>query len=307
MTKENKDTISKLQNFFSADLIIKKEMNALYLSDEYKDIESIIKYTNNANASLDYIFDKLKSIAKDFFEDSELLNKKIELLKLSSKKAFIESSTNISKLKLFYKNYVSDMKPEFIDCVKRECHGYLLYRTDESLKMADTINEILHYMHSSIINNDKLLNEIPVSFVKTNDYDYPISMRGNVENPYFIKMFSDFPTEMFCGITDMVSISKNKLIMMVRDLGHALSTEITILGDKARIEYFIPKICNLAMVNNLPGINKVKTSSVGATGVIEVDIENLSNALFDFLSKVPTDLDIEHDVNEEESIGSRSF
>lgn len=32
---------------------------------------------------------------------------------------------------------------------------------------------------------------------------------------------------------------------MVRDRGHALSIEVTLNKDNARIEYFIPKICNV--------------------------------------------------------------
>lgn len=49
----------------------------------------------------------------------------------------------------------------------------------------------------------------------------------------------------------MVAISERKLLMMVRDRGHALSIEITLNGQNARLEYFIPKVCNVDMVNNL--------------------------------------------------------
>lgn len=294
MNEQNKDVMEKLERFFSADMIIKKEMNLLYPSDKYSDIESIINYTDSAYESLDYVISKLKSIAKDFFEDSELLNKKIEFLELSSKKALIDSKMDLGKLKTFYTNYVSDMKPEFIDNVKKECFGYRLNRTSDSIQLANTINEILYFMHSSIINNDLILQEIPIMYTKSNLNDWPINLRGKIENSNFLKLYKDFPLELGCGITDMIIVSKNKLIMMVRDLGHALTTEITINNDKARIEYFIPKLCNINMINALPGINKVNENSVGATGAIEISVENLPNTLYDFLSKVPTDLDIEN-------------
>ena len=80
---------------------------------------------------------------------------------------------------------------------------------------------------------------------------------------------------------------------MVRDKGHALSIEISLHNDVARIEYFIPKLCNIDMINKLPGINAVNKDSIGATGVVEVPINILSDALFDFISKVPMDSDMD--------------
>ena len=65
-----------------------------------------------------------------------------------------------------------------------------------------------------------------------------------------------------------------------------------VIGDNARIEYFIPKLCNIDMINSLPGINKVNEDSIGATGVIEVDINNLAETLFHFISNVPMDSDM---------------
>ena len=49
---------------------------------------------------------------------------------------------------------------------------------------------------------------------------------------------------------------------MIRDRGHALTIEITINNDKARIDYFIPKIININMINALSGANKVRENSV---------------------------------------------
>ena len=90
----------------------------------------------------------------------------------------------------------------------------------------------------------------------------------------------------------MVCVDENKLLMMIRDRGHALSMEITLKDDKARVEYYIPKICSVNMVNELPGINKVNETSVGATGVYEMDVDSLSTGIIDFINKVPTDRDL---------------
>ena len=138
-----------------------------------------------------------------------------------------------------------------------------------------------------------MLQAIPLLGEKENDYKYPISLRGE-KIPVFEELFNLFPMDLDCGWTDMVIINEKKLIMMVRDRGHALTIEITLNNDKARIEYFIPKVCNLEMVNNLPGINKIKDDTVGATGIIETDIKDLPNVLFSFISKVPMDEDMEY-------------
>ena len=132
------------------------------------------------------------------------------------------------------------------------------------------------------------MGSIPLVCEKINKYDYPIRLRGlNVDK--FNKVYDKFPFDLDCGDTDMVVVSENKLIMMVRDRGHALSMEITINKDKAKIEYFIPKICSINMVNELPGINKANENSVGATGVFEIDTNNLDTDIFNFINKVPTD------------------
>ena len=178
----------------------------------------------------------------------------------------------------------------FIDNVKRECVGYTFGSTT-SVEMAVSVNELLHFIHSYVINNDEILQSIPLLNEKKNNYDYPISLRG-VKSPVFEQLFNLFPLDLDCGWTDMVVINDKKLIMMVRDRGHALTIDISLNNDMARIEYFIPKLCNIEMINNLPGINKVNENSVGATGVMEVPINTLPSVLFDFISRVPTDNDM---------------
>ena len=41
---------------------------------------------------------------------------------------------------------------------------------------------------------------------------------------------------------------------MARDLGHALTIEIEIENTKAHVSYFILKVCNIDMINNLKRI-----------------------------------------------------
>lgn len=283
----------KLQHFFEADTRIKKEMlNSAPPNDEqYIDKESISEYVENTNDSLIYIFSELKCIASDIFGNDSSIMKRIIAMEQIIKDNFYSCGYDIDRLRMFYKSSISNMEMNFINSVKSECVGYTNCKEMSAIQKAITINEILHYMHSYVINNENILQSIPKIGEKTNDFKYPIVFRGyNVH--VFEQLFEMFPNNMDVGWTDMVAISDRKMLMMVRDRGHALTIEISLNSQKARLEYFIPKLCNINMINNLPGINKVNENSIGATGVIETSIDDLSNTLFTFISRVPMDSDM---------------
>lgn len=290
------EKIIKLQHFFSVDTKIKKEIYdiAPQSLNGYIDETSISEYTDKLNDSLIYILSELKCVALDVFGKESSIFNKVCYLEQDIKTNFYSCGFDIEKLKSFYQKYISNMEPSFIDDVKRSYIGYYFGGGGVSpLKKASTINEILHLMHSRIINNEGLLKSIPLLNEKDNQHNNTISLRG-IRNPMFEQLFMMFPTDLDCGITDMVIINEKTLIMMVRDRGHALSIEVTLNKDNARIEYFIPKICNVEMVNKIPGVNKVNDDSIGTTGTIEVETKDLPTALFNFISMVPTDMDIVH-------------
>ncbi len=286
------EKIIKLQHFFETDLRIKKGMyNLAPTSIKYLDENSIQKYTDELDELITYMFTEFKCISVDIFGKESNVLDRICFLENVTKNNFYSCGFDIEKLKKFYNNCISNMKQEFIDSVKDECVvGYPFCGTD-SIEQATSTNEVLHFIHSYIVNNDEILQAIPLIKEKNNEYNYPISLRG-VNTQQFNKLFEEFPLNMDVGWTDMVVINEKKLIMMVRDRGHALSIEVSLNGDIARIEYFIPKLCNIEMINKLPGVNKVNTDSIGATGVIQIPINDLSSTLFNFISKVPTDSDM---------------
>ena len=291
------EKIIKLQHFFSVDTKIKKEIYdiAPQSLNGYIDEASISEYADKLNDSLISILSELKYVALDVFGKESSIFNRVCYLEQDIKTNFYSCGFDIEKLKSFYQKYISNMEPSFIDDVKRSYIGYYFGGGGVSpLKKASTINEILHLMHSRIINSEGLLQSIPLLNEKDNQHNNTISLRG-VRNPIFEQLFMMFPTDLDCGITDMVIINEKTLIMMVRDRGHALSIEVTLNKDNARIEYFIPKICNVEMVNKIPGVNKVNDDSIGTTGAIEVEVKDLPAALFNFISMVPTDMDMVHD------------
>ncbi len=290
------ENLIKLQHFFELDNRLKKEIYNMCPSSDYTDRHSLVKYTDDVYDSIKYIFSELKEISKDFFKDNKFVIKKVTTFEKVAKHGLVESKLDIDKLRKFYKYYVSDMKNDFLDSVKENCVGYKAFVSLEPLNKATTINELIHFFHSYVLNNDMLLQRIPLIDEKINSKGYPISLRGmDVES--FNELYNSFPFDLDVGYTDMVVVNDDKLIMMVRGRGHALSMEVTLDGDNARIEYFIPKLCNIDMINNLPGINKVSNNSVGTTGAFEVAKSDLKNELFKFISKVPMDSDKKRDTS----------
>ena len=286
------EKLIKLQHFFAIDVEIKKGMYHIVPSkiEEYSGGSVIQNYTNELSDFLDYTFSELKCVCIDMIGTNSNVFKRICELEKKIKNSFYSCGFNIDKLKKFYIQYISNMEIDFINSVKEECVGYTMGYT-QSADKAVSINEMLHFIHSYVVNNSFILRSLPVLNQKNNDFNHPIVLRG-IKVSEFEQLFEQFPINLEVGCTDMVTISEKKLIMMVRDRGHALSIEITLNKNDARIEYFIPKLCNIEMINMLPGINKVNNDSIGATGVVEVPMEYLSKKLFDFISKVPMDSDM---------------
>ena len=287
------DMLVKLQHFFSVDMKIKKEIYNICPPREYIDDETMMKYVDNTYESLIYIFNELKEVTLDFLGEKSVLYSNIVDMEKYIKSSFINAGISVDKLNDLYKNFISNMNENFVDKVKEECFGYRASNESEAQGIATSVNEILHYLHSYVLNNDIILQSVPQISNKTNSYGIPISYRG-VSNDYFNQLYNSFPTDLYVGNTDVISLSENKLLMMIRDRGHALSIEITINGNVARMEYFIPTLFNIDIVNSLPGINKVdkdkaSINNVGATGVVEVDKSQLSNILYDFIGRVPMD------------------
>jgi len=187
------------------------------------------------------------------------------------------------------------MSEELVNEVGENCVGYKIFRGVD-LSKAKSLNEILHVVHQTIVNNEKNLSNLPKIDEKTNDNGASITLYGNLNELSSI-IFNQFPQELSCGITDIVSLN-NSVIMMVRDRGHALSIEIEKENDKYYVKYFIPKINNIDMVNELKGVRKVNEDSKFTTGIFETSIEALSYNLTNFISKVPTDFDTPYWINQ---------
>lgn len=284
-----KKNLEKMEKFLKYNLQIK---NILYNTtpketDKYNK-ETIMEYSDKLFKAVNDIEYYIKVMLDEFDfskEDKKYFKQFIKAIKFE----LIKSGYNFDKLKHLYEICFSNMNEELVNEVGENCVGYKLFRGVD-LSKAKSLNEILHIVHQTIINNEKNLKDLPKIQEKVNNNRETITLYGNV-NETAITIFNDFPLELSCGITQIVSLSNNNVIMMIRDRGHALSIEIEKENDKYYVKYFIPKINNVDMVNELKGVRKVTNESRFTTGIFETDLKNLTLNIIDFIGKVPTDLD----------------
>jgi hypothetical protein len=276
-----------LDEFFSNDLKIKR----MLLLSSYDSKESGIDYSDRINNVLNDI---------EFYFNN--ICDKLNLLKakefLKNKISFFRSQLgnigcDLSKLTYFYEKYFCGMSNDFIKDVNKVCVGYLGLSEDSLcflLNGSSSINEILHVFHQYVINNEEILESIPVIQEKKYNNGFPIYLRGK-NNEQASNIYDSLLLDSYNGYTDIISLD-SKIIMMVRDRGHALTVEIEKENDKYYVQYFIPKVCNVDMVNSLPGVRKVNSFKDFTDGMFEVSEEDLANKVCSFIESIPTDFDI---------------
>ena len=286
-----------IKYFLKEDLAIKRELFVM-VPPNFSNVNSeavIVKYTDKLYDSLKEIFKELKAMIKPFNNSKEFIDK-IEDMEIKTLNKFMDCKLDLDKLSNFYLKYVSDLSEDVVDIVKKEIHSSYEQKPTESLKKCKTINEMLHIMHFFVMNNSNNLEQCELVSKKQLDNGYPVNYYGE-ENEISFAIYNMFPSDIDCGVTDILSLGReNKVIMMIRDRGHALSIEIEKVNPKTYgISYFIPKICNSELVNELPGVNKVDDNAEyyeNTTGVFYSSIRNFIPNLFTFINMVPMDKDI---------------
>ncbi|MDD2469589.1 MAG: hypothetical protein PHI22_01480 [Bacilli bacterium] len=281
------ENLEKIELFFDCDMKIKKIMYDLALNDEDTyDQESLIKYEDKLFKGLDTIEFYLTKILLLFGSNGTDLTPLKEKF-TSYRENFISVQNNVAGLKQMYRKNISDMRKDFVNSVNENYVGYYLHR-GQSVLEPTSINEYLHLLHASIVNNEEIYHGMPeIASVSENEM-YSTHLYGK-KNDTAYEIFKDFPIRDIRA--DILSLS-DRILIMARDLGHALMIEITFKNEKAFVNYFIPKVCNYLMVNELNGITEVNRNSKFAKGSFEIEKDALKEALYDFLVKVPMDEDM---------------
>jgi len=284
------ENFKNIDNFFKLNLEIKNIMLscAPNESDNYN-MDSRMKYGDK----LYFALEDIKDIFLKLFNILNINHLEDDLNKLFKQyqEELLNSNYSFKKMSDFYQNNFSNMNPELINKIKDTFVGYSLFNSLESVfNDAKSINELLHILHAYILNNEHIYQSMPVIQKREILNGEQITLYGK-HNPIAKNVFNNIPVDMDLGTTDIVSFD-NKIIMMIRDLGHALTIEIDIENDLCMVRYFIPKVCNPSKARELKGVNPIKDNVKFANGRFECQKDDLVFELYDFLGKVPTDKDM---------------
>lgn len=288
--EQRNENFRKMIGFLEADLAIKRILADLVpKSIDTFNSDSMIEYSDKRHEAvrdIEFYFDKMAELSGS---KDEIKRKVKEIMSKIEQSGFSEG-----EIKKTYQECFSNMSKEFIETVNDKCVGYLVKNARNNstiIQQSKTFNELLHFLHSYVTNNEEILESMPIVDQKEGKLgDYTLYGEDSKEGRMIFDSIQPDNTKM--GYTQILSL-RNKIIMMVRDAGHALSIEIDTSEEKPIVNYFIPKITNSKLVNQLRGVRRVDDSQQTTSGVFEIDnIEELGKAIIEFVEKVPQDSDM---------------
>ena len=289
----------KVTHFFECDKNIKKLMQEMCPDENFKcDENYIIKHADKMYENFKEIKKMMLSINKNF-NFGDMINEKLERIECK----IIETKPNYEALLSVYNNLIANMNEDLVKKANEDiCGFYLLKNTKPLYTKANTINEILHIMHKEIENDETIFSSLPVVAKKEGKFYPSIACYGK-DTELAKKIYNNFSIFTETGKTDYISImsiDNDHCIVMIRDLGHALTLDIkenTLPSGEKRYltNYFIPKTCNKAMLqkNLTPfGLRAIKENENFATGVFESNKTTFGIRTLLFANNVPTDFNI---------------
>lgn len=292
------DTVDKIEQFFKDDIDIKNLMYEAAYNDNYGySIEALTQYSDYLEKVLKYVEEELVEMIylSNYMYESERDN---ELKNLHKKfknfqKELINCGLNKEKLEYFYKNNICSMSENFIEKVNSTVHAY----GGGGISLigdSNSINEILHVLHQQMTNNEYVYEGLPKVKQKGEYQGYEISLYGKNITPFAEEIFDKLSSNEFKERADILSLD-NKVLMLVRGAGHALSVEINpskVNPNEIEVDYFIPKVCSVEKVNMLPGVRQVNSINTQTRGAFNIDQTMAADSIVDFVKKVPTDKDL---------------
>lgn len=287
------ENYENLDKFFKIDLKIKDLILKTRPNEKTYDTSGAIKYVDNLIKELDTIKDYFFWVI-DTYNMSPYLKDVINNSLNEYNEKLLNSNYDYDRLTRIYEECILKMTVGLEKELQKNLFGYNINRKEvESFEKCKTINDYLHAFHFYIVNNEKIFHSMPVIDRKINKDDEPIILFGK-ENDLSRDLFNKYPVELGTGEVDILSFDDH-LLMMVRDVGHALSIDSTIENDNIRVSYFVPKSCNIEKVNKLKGVTKLDplTSDMFSqtNGEFVCKKENFTSEIIDFISNVPTDID----------------
>lgn len=287
------ENYENLDKFFKIDLKIKDLILKNRPNEKTYDTSGAIKYVDNLIKELDTIKDYFFWVI-DTYNMSPYLKDVINNSINEYNEKLLNSNYDYDRLTRIYEECILKMTVGLEKELQKNLFGYNINRKEvKSFEKCKTINDYLHAFHFYIVNNEKIFHSMPIIDRKINKDDEPIILFGK-ENDLSRDLFNKYPVELGTGEVDILSFDDH-LLMMIRDVGHALSVDSTIENDNIRVSYFVPKSCNIEKVNKLKGVTKLDplTSDMFSptNGEFVCKKEDFTSEMIDFISNVPTDID----------------
>lgn len=279
---------TNIENFINYDLSIKKDLDNIGKTiNGYPREEDLITFSD---AMLDYT-DKFENIFLKINKYAEV----VEDITLSNfftnmKNKILYTSLKEKDLKLLYEECFWTTNAKIFSTIDNTFIGYLLQKPDVNyiVEQSTSINELLHLFHTSIFNNEIFYQELPITYQSTSISGETINLRGEYKEGATLLVNS--LSHIDVGETNICCF-KDEIFMMIRDRGHALTIVINELKDTYYINYHIPKLINLDMIENLEGITDINEELNSANGSLMYNKEDLIEKLTTFINSVPTDFD----------------
>ena len=279
----------KIVSFFITNNSIKRciDDNQPNGQDTYNS-DDLMQYSNGLSDTLNQIEYLFLKIDRDF--ELSMHDYIINLFD-SYQDKLMDSSNDYFKIQNMYGEIFSNNDETYTEEVNTNFFGYSIANKIDILKHAKTINELLNGIKSFIINNEKIYQSLPLISSKEIDNKEEVKLY-NSDADLGKTIFDSFPGYLNVGETSILNIDNNHVLIMVRDVGHALIIEVERDNDKCYIKYFIPKVCNYLMVNQLPGVKLTKNDSIYARGHFTVNTQSVLYSLYNLIQNVPTDNDM---------------
>ena len=280
------DQIKTFTTFFDSDVKIKNILYELSPKETDKDSTSAFEYGEKLYKALEDIEYYLEKMFAPL--NSTKLAYLKEIMKVYHQK-LLSCGYKYENLQKFYQVCLSNIDNDFVNKIGNNCVGYTAHSLP--LNAATTVNELVHLLHAQLINNEYYYKKLPTLSSKKNGDDYDVTLRG-VNNDDAKTIFNAIPADISAGDLDIVALDENRIFIMVRDLGHALTIEIMKQKEKYEVSYFIPKICNIIMVNKLKGVRKVDYDSQYTRGAFDTIKAELASEIVKIIDGVPMDDDM---------------
>ena len=289
---ERQENFDRLVDFLDRDIKVK---NALYelapLDSLYG--EKAVDYSDRLDESLREIRENMTGMMNDYYQ-SETFEKRLREISEDA----VNAGADGGKLNRFYWDDLAKMDESFIEDVNKTVKGHSLNNPHALDERAESVNEMLHLMHSAVVNDDYILRKLPV--LGENENGDTLYGTAETDNQLAREILEGMAGDKESGDADIVAL-ENRILMMVRDRGHALSMDIQKDAEGSYfVKYFIPKICNVEKVNQLPGVkrvakkegvNQISEATVGSFGIFVGSGVEPAKAILDFIAAVPTDKD----------------